>query len=414
MATCGYSNFTDSYSHSQSMSQDMSLSSQQSSQEGSDPKLGNTYHIKPLLFGEFKDKSKGLGILDKFEDDKQTARDKADRDMLAKECCRFRETLNSVSEGSNFVTFYLTCFSFLNVMLHFLFQIQHLVAGIERNTAVCQTANEKLDGFASAIQNNLTRLQSDISQQFETLLSKLNSQKEMMTELESRIQKSGEAATELDSHLESLRNSLESLKEEKESERNMADKVLKLLSTFVSEHSVKPSHEGVMDHTSKLGGSQADESQNLQNNQVEVPYQGPSFISRKRKPTLRCRKRHKKRPLVLSQRSRHPVLDENRKPVMISRKQQNVSKPLCERQNLSQSSLSSDCPAAPSGRVRSIAAGCFITPLSCWSQDSSSPLCLPGMEPILDKLSTESRTGTPVKDQSLWQLFDMNDSVFGL
>ncbi|KAM3621718.1 uncharacterized protein V6R79_015028 [Siganus canaliculatus] len=387
MATCGYSNFTDSYSHSQSMSQDMSLSSQQSSQEGSDPKLGNTYHIKPLLFGEFKDKSKGLGILDKFEDDKQTARDKADRDMLAKECCRFRETLNS---------------------------IQHLVAGIERNTAVCQTANEKLDGFASAIQNNLTRLQSDISQQFETLLSKLNSQKEMMTELESRIQKSGEAATELDSHLESLRNSLESLKEEKESERNMADKVLKLLSTFVSEHSVKPSHEGVMDHTSKLGGSQADESQNLQNNQVEVPYQGPSFISRKRKPTLRCRKRHKKRPLVLSQRSRHPVLDENRKPVMISRKQQNVSKPLCERQNLSQSSLSSDCPAAPSGRVRSIAAGCFITPLSCWSQDSSSPLCLPGMEPILDKLSTESRTGTPVKDQSLWQLFDMNDSVFGL
>lgn len=39
------------------------------------------------------------------------------------------------------------------------------------------------------MQNNLNSLQSDISQQFETLLNKVNSQKEMMTELEERVQK---------------------------------------------------------------------------------------------------------------------------------------------------------------------------------------------------------------------------------
>ena len=39
------------------------------------------------------------------------------------------------------------------------------------------------------MQNNLNSLQSDVSQQFETLLSKVNSQKEKMTELEEMVQK---------------------------------------------------------------------------------------------------------------------------------------------------------------------------------------------------------------------------------
>lgn len=39
------------------------------------------------------------------------------------------------------------------------------------------------------MQNNLNSLQSDISQQFESLLNKVNSQKEMMTALEEKVQK---------------------------------------------------------------------------------------------------------------------------------------------------------------------------------------------------------------------------------
>lgn len=40
-----------------------------------------------------------------------------------------------------------------------------------------------------SVKNNLTSLQSDISQQFETLLNKVNSQKEVITELEERVKK---------------------------------------------------------------------------------------------------------------------------------------------------------------------------------------------------------------------------------
>ncbi|XP_049896071.1 interactor of HORMAD1 protein 1 [Epinephelus moara] len=103
----------------------MSLSSrtsQQSSQEGSDPKFSSNYHTKPLLFGDFKDKSKAFGTLDKFEEDKRRAKEKTDSDILAKECSHFRETLNN---------------------------IQQLVAGTERNMSVCQTVLQKFDNFAS-------------------------------------------------------------------------------------------------------------------------------------------------------------------------------------------------------------------------------------------------------------------------
>lgn len=39
------------------------------------------------------------------------------------------------------------------------------------------------------MQNSLNSLQNDVSQQLETLLSKVNSQKEKMTELEETVQK---------------------------------------------------------------------------------------------------------------------------------------------------------------------------------------------------------------------------------
>ncbi|XP_051270232.1 interactor of HORMAD1 protein 1 [Dicentrarchus labrax] len=418
VSTSGYSSYTDSQlffgsqfwpENSQGASQDMSVSSrtslsQQSSQEGSDPKFSNSYHTKPLLFGELKDKNKAFGILDKFEEDKKRAKEKTDSDILAKECHNFRETLNN---------------------------IQQLVAGTEKNTTVCQTVLEKFDNFASTLQNNLKSLQSDISQQFETLLNKVNSQTGMMTELEERMQKSGTASPELGSNLQSLKNSLECLREEQERERNMLEEALKLLSTLVS---TKTSPERVMDSAiqtsprleqpfsdivqdNKLEGTQLTcMSYNTEHNQAQVPPQNPSCITGKRKSTLKGNRRRKRRPLVLSQRRMRTDTDENSQPLMHCNKQQNVSSPLGEWRDpnavASQDSRNPDCLILPKRETRSIAAGCFITPFSCWSQDSNSSVCLSGIEPILEKLS-ESKTGTQVKQEGFWQLFEM-DSDLGL
>ncbi|XP_030274998.1 interactor of HORMAD1 protein 1 [Sparus aurata] len=420
-ATSGFSSFTDSQiffgsqfwpENSQGLSQDMSVSSrtsQQSSQEGSVIKVLSSYHTKPLLFGDLKDKSKGFGLLDKFEEDKKRAKEKADSVILAKECQHFRETLNS---------------------------IQQLVAGTERNTAVCQIVLDKFDNFASTLQNSLNSLQNDVSQQLETLLSKVNSQKEKMTELEEMVQKSEDVTSKLGSNLQSLNGSLECLREEQEREKKMLEDALKLLRTLVSEHSVKPCPVRVMDSAiqtspgleqsfsnilqdNKLEDTQATSmTQNLEHNQVKVPPQGISCVIEKGKLALRGHRKRKKRPLVLSQRSKHTVTDENSQSLLNCDKQQNVSMPLCERHDLntvtSQDKAVIPDHVLPVNRERkSVASGCFITPLSCWSQDSNSSVCLAGIEPILEKLSAESRTGTPVKPEGIWQLFDMDDSFIG-
>lgn len=242
------------------------------------------------------------------------------------------------------------------------------------------------------------------------------------------IIQNGETTAELGSNLQSIKNSLECLREDQKRERNLVEEALKLLNTLVNEHSAKPTSERVMDiaiQTSpgleqpfsnilpdnKLEDTQLTRvSQNLGHNQAEVPPQDPSHIIGKRKFTLRGHRR-KKRPLVLSQRSKHTVTDENCQSLMNCDKQQNVS----ELNTVpSQDSLSPDCLKRPNRERRSIAGGCFINPLSCWSQDSNSSVCLPGIEPILEKLSAESRTGTPAKPEGLWQLFDMDsDSVLG-
>lgn len=47
--------------------------------QGSEPKYASSYLTKPLLFGEFHDKSKHFGILDKFQEDKKRAAEKAER-----------------------------------------------------------------------------------------------------------------------------------------------------------------------------------------------------------------------------------------------------------------------------------------------------------------------------------------------
>ncbi|KAK5872512.1 hypothetical protein PBY51_013205 [Eleginops maclovinus] len=414
VSTSGYSSFTDSQlfsgsqfwlENSQSMSQEMSVSSrnsQHSSQEGSDPKFISSYHTKPFLFGDLKDKSKAFGILDTFEEDKKRAKEKTDSDTLAKEYKHFGETLNN---------------------------IQQLVAGTEKNTSVCQTVLQKFDNFSSTLQTNINSLQIEISQQFAALLNKVNSQKELLTELEDKVQKTGDTTVAFGSNLQSLKDGMGCLREEREGERNILEEALKLLSTLVSEHSAKPSSERVTDSAiqtspelersfsnilqeNKLEGTQLIcKSYNLEHSQAEVPPQGPSRIVGKRKVTPRGQRRRRKRPLVLSQRSKGTVTNENNQPLMNWEKGENVTT-RCEsrdanmvpRQDQDRTILTRN-RILSNRKLRSIAKGCYITPLSCWSQGSSSSLCVAGIEPILERVC-ESKSVTPEKPEGLWQLFD--------
>lgn len=248
--------------------------------------------------------------------------------------------------------------------------------------------------------------------------------------------KGGDATAEHNSNLQGLKNSLESLREEQERGRNMFEEALKLLSTLVSEHSAKPSSDRITDSAiqtspgleqslsniledNKLEGTQLCASQNLQHTEAEVLPQVPSCSIGKRKLTVRSHRRRKKRPLVLSQR-RRCISDENSQLFMNCNNKQNISPPFCEHHDrntvTTRDSLNPDCLITLNRDTRSSdAAGCLITPLSCWSQDSNSSVCLAGIKPILDKLSAESTSGTPMKHENFWQLLDMDcDSDLGL
>ncbi|XP_034545128.1 interactor of HORMAD1 protein 1 isoform X2 [Notolabrus celidotus] len=385
VATSGYSSFTDSQlfsgslfwpENSQGGSQDMSWSSrtsQQSSQEGSDPKFLSSYHTKPLLFGDVKDRNKAFGILDKFEEDKKKAKEKTDRDHLTKDFLHFQETLSN---------------------------IQQQVAGTEENTVICKTILEHFDKFSSTY--------------------KVNSHKNVTTDLEERVLKSGESTTELGSNLQCLKKSVECLREEQERERNMLEEALKLLSILVTECSAKSSPKVAVDSaiqtspgleqqiSNSLQDNKLEDSQlsnNFKHSQDEVPPWDPDRTLGKRKLALRGQRRCKKRPLVLSQRSKHAFTDENSQPSINCNKQQNVSEPRYECHDMN-NNQDGHCLKPLNRGIRSKAEGCVITSVSCWSRDSGSPDFLAGNKSFLDNFFEESKTATPVKPEGLFALFD--------
>ncbi|XP_019911505.2 interactor of HORMAD1 protein 1 isoform X3 [Esox lucius] len=102
-ATSDYSSLTDSQflfgsqflpDNMQGMLQDTAFSNRTSgssqSQEASEPKPLSSYHTKPFLLGNGKDKvkapcfssGKSVGVLDKFEEDKKRAKEKLESDIL--------------------------------------------------------------------------------------------------------------------------------------------------------------------------------------------------------------------------------------------------------------------------------------------------------------------------------------------
>lgn len=217
------------------------------------------------------------------------------------------------------------------------------------------------------------------------------------------------------SNLESIKNSLVCLREDKEKRQSMVDEALKLLKVLVEKHSVRAAAVRVMDTAAQTSPEfvrpvcdKLPENK-LNDTQLDPPQCPTQMIGRK-KPSLRGH-RSQKRPLVLSQRSKCSVADENCPPLRTCVKQQKVCKPTTAPR---QDSVVPDRLRGESKRRRG-GRGSLLTPLSCWSQDSNSSLCLE-MDPIpvSGKLSSDSPTGTPPKPAGLWQLFDMDsDSLLG-
>lgn len=224
---------------------------------------------------------------------------------------------------------------------------------------------------------------------------------------------------ELGSNMHSIKNNLEFLREEREREQKMLQEALDLLNTLVSKHLAKPKPEGVTDsaiqttpelaqpiiavqHNRKVGGRQLS-SRRRQRSAVEVPPQDTSCPTGKRRSTPRGPTRRSKRPPVLSQPSKANISDENRQPLTNCNGELRI---------VTKRSKSGGPKPPQKERRSSYGVGSFITPLSCWSQDSENCLCITGVEPVLEKLSAEVNTEKP---QGLWQLFDFDcDSESGL
>lgn len=369
------SSLTDSQSqlwpeNSQGASQDFCFSSrnvQQGSQEVCDQTVLSTYLAKPLLFGDLKDKTRSAWVLDKFEVDKKKAKEKTEGELLMKECQTIRETLSN---------------------------IQQLV-GAEQNAAVCQTVLEKFDNFASTLQNNLNRLQSEISQQFDTVVNKVTLQREMMYEI--------------------FQKNLEGLKEEQERERGMLETALEHLSTLVTVKSFKPGTEQAMDsaiQTSpsllqsmlsimqehKHKGTQVTYVSESLEQKVEVFSQPNSRITAG-ETTRRVKKSQKKWPVVFSQRSKCAVLDESSQPFV------NGSAHHWKR-GANQGSFTRDSliPLNRETRPRK-AAERYTTP-QCLQQENNIPVGLQDVTPVIEKLTTECNIGALVAPGGFWQLFD--------
>lgn len=224
---------------------------------------------------------------------------------------------------------------------------------------------------------------------------------------------------ELCSNAQNVKKALDGLREEQERDKHMLEEALRLLNTLISEQSAKTRPEVVMDTASQTSPDQNNTFPNTpfscpsnesERSQVSSRPQNPIFLTGKRKSTSKVSFRRKKRPLVLSKRHKDVVCDENEQPVVSCARKPNALTPRSDlNRALSTQSLNPNCLSMLTRQNEaSEAAGCFITPLSCWSQDSNSSAELVEINSVLGNVSAESKTAMPARAESFWQLFDMD------
>ncbi|XP_067316191.1 interactor of HORMAD1 protein 1 [Pseudorasbora parva] len=220
--TSDYSSLTDSQflwgsqmwpDNSQGFTQEMSgqsRGSQHTSQEVKEMMVSSSYSSKPFLFGgdgkiQNFTGGKSVGMLDRFEEEKQKSKEKYEREILTNGIRQLQESLENTRETL------LNCIDGSN--------------GITRKVLV-----ERMDNFSKTIDGYLNSVKEGITCQFETL------QSQTQIEIADREAKSSLAAKELSSNMLNLQQDLEHLKVEQNKEQGMLGKILSQLSTLISIH----------------------------------------------------------------------------------------------------------------------------------------------------------------------------------
>lgn len=205
-----------------------------------------------------------------------------------------------------------------------------------------------------------------------------------------------------------MKRDVECLRREQEKatlkQETMLGEALQLLNTLVSVHSGKLCPVEAADKAMQTSPGQDKGVQTVQDTpDRQVSALDCGVRKRKKKPTSRCRWRPR-RPLV-RHRSQFTVVDENSQPDIDCSKRQNVSRPLGESPGLSEvSSRGSESSLQPNTKSRPTkTGGCFITPLSCWSHESSNPESPKNVNPVPEIVVLDSSP-----PDALWQLFEMD------
>ena len=224
-----------------------------------------------------------------------------------------------------------------------------------------------------------------------------------------------------------LEKSLEALRQEHVRGNKRLEEAMQLLSTLVSNHSTRNSCGGVVDSAIQTSPGlvqpffkvQLDsqpvgqvppccQPECTQKSDVSSWHPRGSSITENSKPSQRGHRRTRRRPLLIPKRRKSTIWDENSQPLIEGTKKEHVSsllKEICNEaatachKGVSVIHHNGDCRSNEGIKA-------FVSPFSPWSQDSSSSVCVAGIEPTIEP--AEPKREIHEKARGLWQLFDIH------
>ena len=218
-----------------------------------------------------------------------------------------------------------------------------------------------------------------------------------------------------------LEKGLEALKQDYVRGNHHLEEAVQLLSTLVSNHSARKSCGGVADSAIQTSPGLGQPSLKVQPDSLpegtgplccqpestqpsDVSSWNPRSTAGPRKPPRRAPRR---RPLGIPKGRKRTIWDENSQPPVNSIKEETLSplKKICKE------AATARCQGVPvfhpnGGGRSNKGLKAFVAPFSPCSEDSSSSVCVAGIEITLKPAEPEGEM--PEKGRGLWQLFDMH------
>ena len=209
-----------------------------------------------------------------------------------------------------------------------------------------------------------------------------------------------------------LEKSLEALKQDHVRGKHHLEEAVQLLSTLVSSHSARARCGGVADSAVQTSPGPGQPAHRVQ---PDSPPRGtgppqpsdasswnPRSTARPRNPPRRALRRTRRRRLGIPKRRKSATWDENSQPPVNSVKKEEPLSPLKE---ICREAATARCKGGPVfGWRSSKGLKAPVAPFSPWSEDSSSSVCLAGIEPVLEPAEPKEE----MREKGLWQLFDMH------